>query len=133
MFVNITYSIMTDVDAVMLVNNSGQAMLPSNPLLASSGSLQDNLNNLNNGNNNGQSSPDDDQFSGNGNTGTLNSSTTDNGSGPPRQATTGTRCIIIQKDEKGFGLRVSGDNPVFVESVRPGKCPCAKMHPRRGS
>ena len=30
-----------------------------------------------------------------------------------------TRCVIVQKDEKGFGLRVSGDNPVFVESVRP--------------
>jgi hypothetical protein len=30
------------------------------------------------------------------------------------------RCVIIQKDEKGYGLRVSGDNPVFVESVRRG-------------
>ncbi|RWS30854.1 Rho guanine nucleotide exchange factor 12-like protein [Leptotrombidium deliense] len=28
------------------------------------------------------------------------------------------RCVIIQKDENGLGLRVSGDNPVFVESVR---------------
>ena len=31
-------------------------------------------------------------------------------------------CVIIQKDEKGYGLRVSGESPVFVESVRPGQC-----------
>ncbi|CAI9723053.1 Rho guanine nucleotide exchange factor 11 [Octopus vulgaris] len=29
------------------------------------------------------------------------------------------RCVIIQKDEKGYGLTVSGDNPVFVQSVKP--------------
>ncbi|XP_041372908.1 rho guanine nucleotide exchange factor 11-like isoform X4 [Gigantopelta aegis] len=28
------------------------------------------------------------------------------------------RCVIIQKDEKGYGLTVSGDNPVFVQSVK---------------
>ncbi|CAM9760238.1 unnamed protein product [Lampetra fluviatilis] len=28
------------------------------------------------------------------------------------------RCVIVQKDEFGFGLTVSGDNPVFVQSVR---------------
>ncbi|XP_072283241.1 rho guanine nucleotide exchange factor 12 isoform X2 [Pyxicephalus adspersus] len=28
------------------------------------------------------------------------------------------RCVIIQKDENGFGLTVSGDNPVFVQSVK---------------
>ncbi|XP_035389892.1 rho guanine nucleotide exchange factor 12 isoform X3 [Electrophorus electricus] len=28
------------------------------------------------------------------------------------------RCIIIQRDENGFGLTVSGDNPVFVQLVR---------------
>ncbi|XP_064651024.1 uncharacterized protein LOC135502270 isoform X5 [Lineus longissimus] len=28
------------------------------------------------------------------------------------------RCVIIQKDEKGYGLTVSGENPVFVESVK---------------
>ncbi|XP_073719350.1 rho guanine nucleotide exchange factor 12 isoform X2 [Misgurnus anguillicaudatus] len=28
------------------------------------------------------------------------------------------RCVIIQKDENGFGLTVSGDNPVFVQLVR---------------
>uniref|UniRef100_A0A3P8YFM0 DH domain-containing protein n=1 Tax=Esox lucius TaxID=8010 RepID=A0A3P8YFM0_ESOLU len=27
------------------------------------------------------------------------------------------RCVIIQKDENGFGLTVSGDNPVFVQLV----------------
>uniref|UniRef100_A0A665VBU5 Rho guanine nucleotide exchange factor 12 n=1 Tax=Echeneis naucrates TaxID=173247 RepID=A0A665VBU5_ECHNA len=28
------------------------------------------------------------------------------------------RCVIIQKDENGFGLTVSGDNPVFVQVVK---------------
>uniref|UniRef100_UPI00358E482C rho guanine nucleotide exchange factor 11-like n=1 Tax=Myxine glutinosa TaxID=7769 RepID=UPI00358E482C len=28
------------------------------------------------------------------------------------------RCVIVQRDEHGFGLTVSGDNPVFVQSVR---------------
>ncbi|KAG7279237.1 hypothetical protein CRUP_010853, partial [Coryphaenoides rupestris] len=31
------------------------------------------------------------------------------------------RCVIIQKDENGFGLTVSGDNPVFVQMVREGE------------
>lgn len=31
------------------------------------------------------------------------------------------RCVIIQKDENGFGLTVSGDNPVFVQLVREGE------------
>ncbi|NWY43481.1 ARHGC factor, partial [Sylvia atricapilla] len=28
------------------------------------------------------------------------------------------RCVVIQRDENGFGLTVSGDNPVFVQSVK---------------
>ncbi|KAM4651196.1 rho guanine nucleotide exchange factor 12 isoform 2-T3 [Discoglossus pictus] len=28
------------------------------------------------------------------------------------------RCVIIQRDDNGFGLTVSGDNPVFVQSVK---------------
>ncbi|XP_015416124.1 PREDICTED: rho guanine nucleotide exchange factor 12 isoform X2 [Myotis davidii] len=28
------------------------------------------------------------------------------------------RCVIIQKGDNGFGLTVSGDNPVFVQSVK---------------
>ncbi|CAL1531771.1 unnamed protein product [Lymnaea stagnalis] len=28
------------------------------------------------------------------------------------------RCVIIQRDEKGYGFTVSGDNPVFVASVK---------------
>eukprot|EP00105_Crassostrea_gigas_P014144 XP_011430706.1 PREDICTED: rho guanine nucleotide exchange factor 11 isoform X10 [Crassostrea gigas] len=28
------------------------------------------------------------------------------------------RCVIIQKDDKGYGLTVRGDNPVYVESVK---------------
>lgn len=31
------------------------------------------------------------------------------------------RCVIIQKDENGFGLTVSGDNPVFVQLVKKGE------------
>uniref|UniRef100_A0A803SV14 Rho guanine nucleotide exchange factor 12 n=1 Tax=Anolis carolinensis TaxID=28377 RepID=A0A803SV14_ANOCA len=31
------------------------------------------------------------------------------------------RCVIIQRDENGFGLTVSGDNPVFVQSVKEGE------------
>lgn len=31
------------------------------------------------------------------------------------------RCVIIQKDDNGFGLTVSGDNPVFVQLVKEGK------------
>lgn len=44
------------------------------------------------------------------------------------------RCVIIQKDENGFGLTVSGDNPVFVQLVKEGKkdpvvlCPCFALH-----
>lgn len=32
------------------------------------------------------------------------------------------RCVIIQKDQHGFGFTVSGDRVVLVQSVRPGKC-----------
>ncbi|KAM3923375.1 rho guanine nucleotide exchange factor 12 isoform 2-T2 [Leptodactylus fuscus] len=37
-----------------------------------------------------------------------------------RQETYGLvqRCVIIQRDDNGFGLTVSGDNPVFVQSVK---------------
>ena len=28
------------------------------------------------------------------------------------------RCVILQKDEKGYGLTVSGDNPVHVQSIK---------------
>uniref|UniRef100_A0A5F8GN29 Rho guanine nucleotide exchange factor 12 n=1 Tax=Monodelphis domestica TaxID=13616 RepID=A0A5F8GN29_MONDO len=28
------------------------------------------------------------------------------------------RCVVIQKDDNGYGLTVSGDNPVFVQSVK---------------
>nr|2DLS_A Chain A, Rho guanine nucleotide exchange factor 11 [Homo sapiens] len=30
------------------------------------------------------------------------------------------RCVIIQKDQHGFGFTVSGDRIVLVQSVRPG-------------
>ncbi|TNN37270.1 Rho guanine nucleotide exchange factor 12 [Liparis tanakae] len=38
----------------------------------------------------------------------------------PKASTKGLvqRCVIIQKDENGFGLTVSGDNPVFVQLVK---------------
>ena len=30
------------------------------------------------------------------------------------------RFVIFQRDEKGYGLTVSGDNPVFVQSIKKG-------------
>jgi hypothetical protein len=40
----------------------------------------------------------------------------------PGAGTTGLvqRCVIIQKDERGYGFTVSGDNPVHVASVKTG-------------
>lgn len=29
--------------------------------------------------------------------------------------------VIVNRDEKGYGMKVSGDNPVYVQSVKPGK------------
>ncbi|KAL1458057.1 hypothetical protein WDU94_008232 [Cyamophila willieti] len=29
--------------------------------------------------------------------------------------------IVVNKDEKGYGMKVSGDNPVYVQSVKEGK------------
>lgn len=29
--------------------------------------------------------------------------------------------LVIHKDSSGYGMKVSGDNPVFVESVKPGQ------------
>ncbi|XP_045080063.1 rho guanine nucleotide exchange factor 12 isoform X2 [Coregonus clupeaformis] len=37
---------------------------------------------------------------------------------PPEPCGLVQRCVIIQKDENGFGLTVSGDNPVFVQLVK---------------
>uniref|UniRef100_A0A8B9ZIC1 Rho guanine nucleotide exchange factor 11 n=1 Tax=Anas platyrhynchos TaxID=8839 RepID=A0A8B9ZIC1_ANAPL len=36
------------------------------------------------------------------------------------------RCVIIQKDQHGFGFTVSGDRIVLVQSVRPGEVPPEK-------
>lgn len=33
--------------------------------------------------------------------------------------------IVVNKDEKGYGMKVSGDNPVYVQSVKSGKCSSA--------
>ena len=33
-------------------------------------------------------------------------------------------CVIIQRDEKGYGLTVTGDNPVYVQSVKEGVYIC---------
>lgn len=30
--------------------------------------------------------------------------------------------ITVKTDEKGYGMKVSGDNPVYVQSVKEGKC-----------
>lgn len=29
--------------------------------------------------------------------------------------------VVVNKDEKGYGMKVSGDNPVYVQSVKEGK------------
>jgi hypothetical protein len=29
--------------------------------------------------------------------------------------------VIVQKDENGYGMKVSGDKPVYVQSVKEGK------------
>ncbi len=31
------------------------------------------------------------------------------------------RCVILHRDENGYGLTVSGDNPVYVQSVKESK------------
>lgn len=31
------------------------------------------------------------------------------------------RTVLIQKDQNGFGLRVAGERPVYVESVKFGR------------
>ncbi|XP_048086323.1 rho guanine nucleotide exchange factor 12 isoform X1 [Alosa alosa] len=38
--------------------------------------------------------------------------------GKPESCGLVQRCVIIQRDENGFGLTVSGDNPVFVQLVK---------------
>lgn len=30
------------------------------------------------------------------------------------------KCVVVTRDPKGFGLTVSGDNPVYVQSVKEG-------------
>ena len=30
------------------------------------------------------------------------------------------RCVIVQRDDKGYGLTVTGDNPVYVQFVIAG-------------
>ncbi|GJQ79319.1 hypothetical protein Trydic_g16186 [Trypoxylus dichotomus] len=29
--------------------------------------------------------------------------------------------VVVHRDEKGYGMKVSGDNPVYVQSVKLGK------------
>ncbi|RUS71643.1 hypothetical protein EGW08_020595, partial [Elysia chlorotica] len=49
------------------------------------------------------------------------SSPVGNKEGEPPDPSSGLqqRIVIIQRDEKGYGFTVSGDNPVFVASVKP--------------
>uniref|UniRef100_A0A8C5TXP6 Rho guanine nucleotide exchange factor 12 n=1 Tax=Malurus cyaneus samueli TaxID=2593467 RepID=A0A8C5TXP6_9PASS len=42
------------------------------------------------------------------------------------------RCVVIQRDENGFGLTVSGDNPVFVQSVKEGESTPQTCQPSLG-
>jgi len=32
------------------------------------------------------------------------------------------KLVVVQKDDNGYGLTVSGDKPVYVQSVKPGIC-----------
>lgn len=43
--------------------------------------------------------------------------------GSPASPGTEPRIIVVmvQKDEHGYGMKVSGDNPVYVQSVKEGK------------
>lgn len=29
--------------------------------------------------------------------------------------------LVVHRDEKGYGMKVSGDNPVYVQSVKEGR------------
>lgn len=39
--------------------------------------------------------------------------------------------VVVNRDEKGYGMKVSGDNPVYVQSVKEGRVPvyilCLKL------
>jgi hypothetical protein len=35
--------------------------------------------------------------------------------------------VIVHKDESGYGMKVSGDKPVYVQSVKEGKCPAYSL------
>lgn len=41
----------------------------------------------------------------------------------PSSPTSGfqTVVLVVHKDENGYGMKVSGDNPVYVQSVKEGK------------
>ncbi|KAK3767065.1 hypothetical protein RRG08_011710, partial [Elysia crispata] len=45
--------------------------------------------------------------------------TTKDGDPPDPSSGLMQRIVIIQRDEKGYGFTVSGDNPVYVASVKP--------------
>lgn len=32
-----------------------------------------------------------------------------------------TVSVIVNRDDNGYGMKVSGDNPVFVQSVKAGR------------
>ena len=32
--------------------------------------------------------------------------------------------LVVYKDDAGYGMKVSGDNPVYVQSVKEGVLPC---------
>ena len=34
------------------------------------------------------------------------------------------KCVVVTKDDRGYGLTVSGDNPVYVQSVKEGRFFC---------
>lgn len=36
--------------------------------------------------------------------------------------------LVVYKDDAGYGMKVSGDNPVFVVSVKAGDFPIISIH-----
>lgn len=50
----------------------------------------------------------------------LNSSVSSSGSGGGEKPKPQILELVIQKDKYGYGMKVSGENPVFVDSVKDG-------------
>ncbi|XP_055854909.1 uncharacterized protein LOC129918418 isoform X2 [Episyrphus balteatus] len=112
------------------IANSSAAITPTNNIINSNNS--NNNNNNNNNNNisiNSNSSNNNNNVSGGGVIGGGGGGVTRLASSrrpqiqispSEPQKTSQLLTLTIHKDENGYGMKVSGDNPVYVESVKPG-------------